>query len=99
MTLKEYTACCLKFAHDSTDWYHLDPYKFYTTESANGWKESCDNAHDGINVEWAFHCSDEEIKSNASKYFLDELLTSLEQAAAEEWELEQWHTIATKFEH
>ena len=55
MTYNEYLNACLDFAEKSQDWLWLDRTQFYTTSiDEGGWRESCDNAHGGIAVDWAF---------------------------------------------
>ena len=73
MTVKEYTNICIKFAEDTAEWFALDNYKFYTT-SIFGWKESCDNAHGGIDISWAFHMDGMEIRERAPQEFINELV-------------------------
>ena len=57
MTIAEYTESVRAFARDTAEWGGLDPYRYYTA-TRSGWEETCDNAHDGIDVSWAFHRPD-----------------------------------------
>jgi hypothetical protein len=65
MTIKEYVFICKKFAFDSREWYELPDGPWFTTAGIEEWEESCDNAHGGIDVSWAFHKTDETIEAAA----------------------------------
>lgn len=64
MNYNEYMNACLDFAEKSQDWLGIDRTQFYTTSPIDegGWCESCDNAHGGISVEWAFKLSAEKVR-------------------------------------
>lgn len=70
MTIRAYIECCKKFAEDSKSWYTFDIYKFYTTDNYSwDWKETCDNAHGGLDVSWAFHMDTADIEKYAPEEF------------------------------
>lgn len=86
MRISEYTEICLKFAKDTKNYNELDSYAFYTTDGAFEWKESCDNAHGGLSVKWAFHKAAEYIKENAAQEMMDELCSLIQCALDDEWD-------------
>ncbi len=69
MNVESYIDCCKKFAKDTQGWARLDDYNYYTTQNDSDWAETCDNAHGGIDVSWAFHKSSVAIKKRAPKMF------------------------------
>ena len=57
-TLEEYREAVRKFLADSADWAGLEPYTFYTTGHYRyDWAETCDNAHGGLDLSWAFYAT------------------------------------------
>lgn len=89
MTIKTYIESCIKFAAETKNWGDMYEYSHYTTDGIGGWEESCDNAHGGLDVSWAFHESPEYIKAEAPQRFVDEIAAQLEQAIDEGWDTEQ----------
>lgn len=80
ISLKEFTSTALQFAKDTKEWGELDPYKHYTTNGTNTWIKSCDNEHGGMDLEWAFHLSKEEILKLVEEEYMnqkEELVESL----------------------
>lgn len=73
MTITAYTNAAIKFAKDSADWADMDPRAFYSTSNADIWAETCDNAHGGLLLDWAFHLSEDEIRASAPQKMLDQL--------------------------
>ncbi len=61
MTVEEYTEICLRFAEDTKNDADLDEGRFFVTYRG-GWISSCDNAHGGIGLRWAFGKSEAEIR-------------------------------------
>ena len=72
LTVEEYTKICLRFAEDTKNDGDLDDGRFFVTWRG-GWTSSCDNAHGGVGVRWAFGKSAEEICRLAPQKF-EELL-------------------------
>ncbi len=68
MTVEEYTEICLRFAEDTQNDGDLDDGRFFVTYRG-GWISSCDNAHGGIGVRWAFGKTKEEILRLAPQKF------------------------------
>ncbi len=64
LTVEEYTEICLRFAEDTKNDDGLDNGRFFVTYRG-GWMSSCDNAHGGVGVRWAFGKSETEIRSLA----------------------------------
>lgn len=93
MKIAEYTESALKFAKDSRRWYGMTPGKFYTTEGGDGWAETCDNAHGGLDVSWAFHESAAEIRRLAPQKFVDLLANLVTCGIDGEWEPEGFRHI------
>lgn len=83
MTIKDYTTAAQRFAEDSREWGGLDQYKFYTT-AGDEWRETCDNAHGGLDLSWAFRETSATIAAEAPQRFLDQLADQLEQLIDEE---------------
>lgn len=70
-TLRDYVIACKSFANDTRDWFAIgNRGLLYTTDGGQGWKESCDNAHGGIDISWAFHTSDEDIAADAPAFLI-----------------------------
>ena len=91
--LNEYVKCCKHFSHDTAEYMRLRNNMMYVTgrgESSPYWNETCDNANDGVNLEWAFHLSDEEIETFAPQELLQEVLQDLENSC--DW-IENEHDI------
>lgn len=98
MNLNEYIKTCKVFAADTASWGGLDNYQFYTTDGVGGWTETCDNAHGGLYIEWAFHCSDEEIETDAKWRYESQLRQELDDALADrDFDLEQWHFTLERY--
>ena len=70
MTAEEYTEICLRFAEDTKNDGSLDDGRFFVTYSG-GWMSSCDNAHGGFGVRWAFGKNETEIRRLAPKKLLE----------------------------
>lgn len=81
---QNYLEYCKKFAEDSHEWAALDEFQFYTTHPLDGWRESCDNAHGGMDVRWAFHCPESEIELLASRQFAEQIGALIEQTIDED---------------
>lgn len=73
MSLDEYESACRKFAADTRDWDALEPYQFYTTNGPRDWKASCDNAHGGLDLTWAFHQTQRDIYNLAPGRMIEQL--------------------------
>lgn len=98
MNLEEYIICCKHFAHDTEGWGGLADCKFYTTDGVGCWDESCDNAHGGLDIAWAFHCTDAEIESDAKWRYDSELEQELNDALDDrDFDLQQWHATFEKY--
>lgn len=61
MTYNEYLSASIDFARDTKNWSRLDSSKYYTT-SNTGWRDTCDNAHGGLDVSWAFRLRAQEVR-------------------------------------
>ena len=70
ITVKEYTEACKAFAKDTAEWDSVRPGQFYTTYGSK-WRETSDNGHGGLDIEWAFHESDDYIEKNAPQEMID----------------------------
>lgn len=70
MTAEEYTEICLRFAEDTKNDGSLDDWRFFVTYRG-GWMSSCDNAHGGVGVRWAFGKNETEIRRLAPKKLLE----------------------------
>ncbi len=68
MTVEEYTAICLRFAEDTRHDGTPDEGRFFVT-FRGGWMSSCDNAHGGIGVRWAYGKSKTEIRRLAPEKY------------------------------
>lgn len=70
MNVEKYTNCCKKFAEETREWAGLRSFsRYYTSKDDCDWAETCDNAHGGLDVSWAFHVDDANIEKYASKAF------------------------------
>lgn len=72
--LKDYEMSVRQFVEDSQEWGGLEEYKFYTSDY-NGWTETSDNAHGGLDVSWAFQLNPtfEEIRDKFIELLKNEL--------------------------
>ena len=70
LTVEEYMEICVRFAEDTKNDGDLDDGRFFVTYRG-GWISSCDNAHGGVGVRWAFGKSEEEIRRLAPQKFLE----------------------------
>ena len=70
MTVSEYTEICLQFSEDTKNDDGLDDGRFFVTYRG-GWVSSCDNAHDGVGVRWAFGKGEAEIRRLAPQKLLE----------------------------
>ena len=93
MTITAYTNAAIKFAKDSADWADMDTRAFYSPSGTDIWAETCDNAHGGLLLDWAFHLSEDEIRTSAPQKMLDQLASMLDQAIDEGWDAEQLGAI------
>ena len=70
LTVEEYTEICIRFAEDTKNDCDLDDGRFFVTYRG-GWMSSCDNAHGGVGVRWAFGKSEAEIRRLAPQKFFE----------------------------
>lgn len=98
MNLEEYILTCKNFAHDTERWGWLTDRKFYTTNGVGCWDESGDNAHGGLDIAWAFHCTDAEIERNAKWRYEAQLKQELDDNLDDrDFDLQQWHATFQRF--
>ena len=71
-----YAFICKKFSSDTADWNSLTDTQFYTTRGSE-WTETPDNAHNGIDISWAFHLTDKEIDKRATDELFDIITSEL----------------------
>lgn len=95
-SIEKFAEICKKFSSDTAEWGGLDEYNYYTTD-ANGWVETSDNAHGGVDVSWAFHLSAEEIEQRAAEELYERLMNELYLADSDGWEAEKFKIIYDKF--
>lgn len=92
MRIETYTKAALQFAKDTAEWGGIDKYKFYMTtgyaDTGYDWVEST-NDDKGLDVSWAFHLEEKEIKEMSPSMFLEIIRSMLEQAIEEKWDTEQ----------
>ena len=50
-----YCEACEQFAKDTAEWGGMQSGQMYTMQQDGTWTETCDNAHNGPSVAWAFH--------------------------------------------
>lgn len=97
-SVKRYADICKKFSHDSEEWARLDFASFYSTDGSFDWKESSDNAHNGVDVSWAYGLDDYEIELSAAEKLYELLLEEIQVAVDDEWEPDQIAVILEKFD-
>ena len=96
-SVKHYADICIKFSHDTDEWSRLEFDKFYTSDGSFDWKESSDNAHNGIDVSWAYGLNDNEIKSVAAEKLFELLAEEIQLAVDDEWSTKDLQTTIDKF--
>ena len=77
MNIQSYIESCKKFAHDTQEWAALNKYRWYTTSTIDGWRETEGNEHDGIDVKWAFHMNASDIEKQAPQKFVELLIDEM----------------------
>lgn len=80
MTVEEYTNACLKFAEASRGWGAMDESQFITTHDGS-WEMTADNQNGGIDIAWAFHRGEAEIRAQAPQRLMDYFRQELALAA------------------
>ena len=95
-SVQAYADICKKFSTDTAEWGGLDDYKYYTT-AANGWEETSDNAHGGVDVSWAFGLSAEGIEQRAAEELFEQLMNELDLADSDGWDADSFKSIFDKF--
>lgn len=96
-TVDRYADICKKFSHDTADLSSLSSFSFFTTDGSFSWKETSDNAHNGIDVSWAFGLSDSEIEYIAAEQLFNLLYEEIELAVSDKWDSEQIALTLFKF--
>lgn len=91
-----YAEICKRFSIDTAEWGNLDEYSFYTTNGSS-WKETSDNAHDGVDVSWAFHLTEEEIEMSAAEELYAQLMYEINLADCDNWDSDSFEIILKKF--
>ena len=87
MGLDYYINVAIKFAEDTNGWEGVSAYRWYTTTNiTNNWVESSDNAHGGMDVSWAFHLSEKEIRERAPYQFINDIRELLQVAVDDGWD-------------
>ena len=94
--VRHYADICKRFAADTKEWSRLDDSRFYTTNHS-GWCESCDNAHGGLDVSWAFHLDEKRIEESAAEELFELLMEKLRLALDDEWDIEGYDLIYGTF--
>lgn len=74
----------------------LNENKYYTTNGSS-WEETPDNAHDGVEVRWAFHLTEDEINQRAGEELFEQLLNEIELATNDKWDSDSFENIYNKF--
>lgn len=99
MGLDYYINAAIKFAEDTKEWGWLSEQQWYTTtNSTNNWIESSDNAHGGMDVSWAFHLSEKEIRERAPYQFINEIRELLQVAVDDGWDKDGLQSILDKLD-
>lgn len=94
--VRHYADICKRFAADTKEWSRLDDSRFYTTDCSE-WCESCDNAHGGIDVSWAFHMDEKAIEEMSAEMLFELLMEKLRLALDDEWDIEGYALIYETF--
>lgn len=97
MNLNYYIEACKKFAEDTKEWGGLDRFKHYTSHDTDGWRETSDNAHGGIDVSWAFHAFKSYIITHAAEKLLEYLMADLERFVDEGCDAEQLEALIEQY--
>lgn len=98
MTYNEYLNACLDFAEKSQDWLGIDRTQFYTTSvDEGGWRESCDNAHGGIAVDWAFNLSAEKVRELCPGEYAREILGLMRSMVDDECDYDTMYDALAEF--
>lgn len=94
MTLDYYINTAIKFAEDTRERERLSEFTFYTTTNiTNNWIESRDNTHGGMDISWAFHLSEQEIKKLAPYQFINKIIELLQVAVDDGWNKDELQFI------
>ena len=71
MLLEEYINSCINFSIQTQKWGSLDKYKFYLTDGAMCYETSDGDCPGQIDVSWAFHKTEQEIRETAAQTFIN----------------------------
>lgn len=72
MTYEKYLNSCLEFAKDTASWGYdaiRQSTNMFVTGQTQWWEETCDNAHGGLGVEWAFKLDEKTIREECPGYY------------------------------
>jgi hypothetical protein len=94
---EKWAADAADFGVETMKWGGLDSRRFYTSAGA-GWEETCDNAHGGRDVSWAFRLRREEVKEKAPAKFLELLKADIQQGIDEKFDEQQWQSVLKWFD-
>ena len=97
MTFENYVKSCKQFAAETAEWGGVDPSQHYTTVEPYGWEETCDNAHGGLFLDWAFHMDDSKIEKYAEQEYIDHITDDALRLKDEGGDLQQWQAFIKKY--
>lgn len=100
MNYKEYLAACQNFAKASQSWERLDQSRFFTTRSVEpgGWCETCDNAHGGIDVSWAFHLDEDRVNEDAPSMYARNIVSVVQSMIDNEVDYDTMSDVMREFD-
>ena len=97
MTFENYVKSCKQFSADTAEWVGVDPSQQYTTAEPCGWAETCDNAHGGLLLGWAFHMEESDIDKYAEDEYIQRIADDSNQLIDEDGDLQQWQAFINKY--
>ena len=97
MTFENYVKSCKQFAAETAEWGGIEPSQYYTTVDPYGWDETCDNAHGGLHIEWAFHMDERKIDKYADDEYIKQIANNAQQLIDEDGDLQQWQAFIKKY--
>ena len=97
MTFENYVKSCKQFAADTAEWGDTEFSKHYTTVEPCGWAETCDNAHGGMYINWAFHMDESKIEKCAELEYTYQITRDAKQLLYEDGDLHQWQAFIKRY--
>lgn len=75
---EDYLESCLYFAAETYHWDEMPRGQQYKSNGRGGYYETCDGAEGFLPVEWAFHCTQPEVRMEAFSRWMEAIHFDIE---------------------